>query len=408
MPIEMKNQSLPPSPVQTLLPYLKIFRRYIWLILILTLLPAAATLAYVIVSIRLPPEESPLPNVYQAGATLIVNAGSQSDSAATILGSMGSDKSAGAGLTKDNGGLILQIIRSRLLLDRLIEEFDLSSRYRIEKSVKASTRKAVLRNAQFLYEPSTGIFQIFYKDRDPSFARDVTNRFVSLLEEWFGSNYGQANLKQRQLLEAKLGEVKATIDGLQRKLKSLQKQYGVLNVDELGRAQAASLANLHSQLILKDVEIMNYSGYSSKDNPRLNQLQQERKNISDLIAQNQEKIPDYRTGSDGELSPDQNSKMSLPDVAQQFSQLTIALDIQQRIYNTLTPQYEAAKLLSTESYTPFKVLELAEVPDAKSGPQRSKLVIMALGGGLAAALALSLLIDALRKMRARKDEGANA
>jgi len=408
MPIEMNCQSPPPTPWQTLLPYLRVFRRNSWLILALTLLPAAATLAYILVSIRLSPEKSPLPDVYQAEATLLVNIGSQSDSAATILAAMSNDKSASAASTYDNGGLILEIIHSRLLLDHLIDEFDLSNRYHIATSVRAVSRRTVLNNSQFLYEPTTGVFKIFFKDRDPAFARDVTNRFVSLLEDWFSSSHGQTNLEKRQLLEEKLGEVKAGIDSLQLKLNALRKQYGVLNIDELGQAQAALLANLRSQLILKDVDIMNHSGYSSTDDPRFKQLQQERQNLSNLIAQSQEKIPEYRTSSDGDVRQVHSSKLSLPDVAQQFSQLTLELDIQQRIYDALTPQYEAAKLSSNQSYSAFRVLELAEAPDIKTGPQRSRLVITALGGGLAASLALSLLIDALGKMRKRKIGGADA
>jgi uncharacterized protein involved in exopolysaccharide biosynthesis len=85
-------------------------------------------------------------------------------------------------------------------------------------------------------------------------------------------------------------------------------------------------------------------------------------------------------------------------VAQEFSQLTTELDIQQRIYNTLSPQYEAAKL-APESEPIFQVFELAEIPDVKTGPQRSRLVMMAGAGGLAGSIALVIFLHLLGEWR---------
>ena len=167
---------------------------------------------------------------------------------------------------------------------------------------------------------------------------------------------------------------------------------------ELGQSQAASLASLRSQLILKEVEIKNYSGFTKIADPRIEQLKQERQNLLDLIAQSQIELPGLKSAIDGETGQDSGSRLSLPDVAQEFSQLALELDIQQRIYNTLSPQYETVKL-APESDTVFHVLELAEVPDIKSGPERSRIVLMAFGGSLALGLALSLMLNAIKNLR---------
>jgi uncharacterized protein involved in exopolysaccharide biosynthesis len=154
----------------------------------------------------------------------------------------------------------------------------------------------------------------------------------------------------------------------------------------LGVTQATSLANLRSQLIMKEIEIKNYSIYSKINDPRLEQLNEELENLRTLIAQNQTIIPTDSTQT--------GRQRTLADVAQEFSQLTNELDIQQRIYNTLSPQYEAAKL-SPESEPMFQIFELAEVPDMKTGPKRSELVIMAFGGSLAFSVGLVLLMNIL-------------
>ena len=76
----------------------------------------------------------------------------------------------------------------------------MTERYHITKSVKGKTRDAVLKNLTLVYARSAGTFRISYKDIDPVFARDVVNRMVELLDEWFSMNRGMAKQKQRQLL----------------------------------------------------------------------------------------------------------------------------------------------------------------------------------------------------------------
>jgi tyrosine-protein kinase Etk/Wzc len=377
--------------------FASIFWKYRFLILAITLVPTLGTIAFCIVSIELPPEKSPLPNLYSAEATVLVQGSSQGDIAGSILTALGVDQRSVAASVRDNGDLIIEILHSRILLDRLIDEFKLTEKYHISKNVKGTTRKVVLGESKTTYDRGAGSLKIAYVDTDPVFAQSVVNRMVSLLDEWFSMNRGLANQKQRQTLEEKINDVKTTITSLQNRIKRIQTQYGVLDVQGLSQSQAATIASLRSQLILKEIDIANYSSFSRIDDPRLEQLKEERQNLLDLIEQNQLKLPDSHEGQAGESSASDSSgqQKNLLDVAQEFSQLTVELDIQQRIYNTLSPQYEAMKL-APETEPAFQVLELADVPDIKSGPQRSRIVFLAFVGSLMASLALSLLLNTIR------------
>jgi tyrosine-protein kinase Etk/Wzc len=385
-----------PSLWQNVVYYASMFWKYRILIVAITLLATLGVSAYCVYTIVIPPEKSPLPNFYIATATILVQGGGQADIAGSILAALGVDQRSGTpqSSVRDNGETILEVLRSRLLLDRLINEFSLASRYHISQNVKGNSRLAVLANASFVYNRSSGTLNISYTDTDPVFAKNVANRMVSLLDEWFSMNRGLAKQKQRQILEEKIAEVKNTIASLQGQIKRLQTQYGVLDVQGLSQSQATTIAGLRSQLILKEIDIMNYSSFSKIDDPRLEQLKEERQNLLDLIAQNQLKLPDAQQGGDGASAG--GGGKNLLDVAQAFSQLTIELDIQQRIYNTLSPQYEAMKL-APESEAAFQVLELADVPDIKAGPKRAKFVLMAFFGSLTASLALAFGLNAIGK-----------
>jgi tyrosine-protein kinase Etk/Wzc len=385
-----------PTLWQNFVHYASLFWKYRILIIVVTGVATLAVTAFCLISVKLPPEKSPLPNFYMAEATILVQGSGQADVVGSILSAFGeSQESSRASAVRDNGDMILEILHSRMLLDQLINEFKFTERYHVQDSVKSTTRKIVLTNMATIYDRSSGALKISYKDIDPVFTKNVVNRMVSLLDEWFSQNRGIAKQKQRQILEEKINEVKNTISNLQNRIKRLQTQYGVLDVQGLSQSQATTIASLRSQLILKEIDIMNYSSFSKIDDPRLEQLKEERQNLLDLIAQNQLKLPgSTQEGNSSAITGDEGQK-NLLDVAQEFSQLTIELDIQQRIYNTLSPQYEAMKLVP-ESEAAFQVLELAEVPDVKSGPKRPQIIFMSFIESLAASLVLSFVMNMIR------------
>lgn len=364
--------------------YFWILFRYKWMIIIITAIPTIAVVAFALMSVRLPPEESPMPNYYTADATIFVLQSEQTDISDSILRALGAGQSARPAAGFNNGDMILQILRSRTILDRLAEEFKISERYGISQDERTKIRMALFSGFNYNYIRNTGSLTISYVSTDPVFARDVVNFTIDLLAQWFAVNRDLAKQKTKETLEEKLLEVSSDIDGLQARLRGLQQRYGVLNAQELGVSQATALANLRSQLIMKEIEIKNYTIYSRINDPRLEQLNEELNNLKELISRNQATIP--------AVNQDSGRQRSLADVAQEFSQLTNELDIQQRIYNTLSPQYEAAKL-SPESAPIFQVFELAEVPDTKSGPKRSEMVMQVSAGSLGLSIALALLLN---------------
>jgi tyrosine-protein kinase Etk/Wzc len=400
--MEAKNSDTSePTLWQTFVHYASIFWKYRILIIAITGVATLAVTAFCVASVMLPAERSPLPNFYTAEATILVQGTGQVDVVGSILSAFGDNQqSSRPSALRDNGDMILEILHSRMLLDQLIDEFKFTERYHIQYNAKSTTRKIVLVNTATIYDRSSGALKISYKDIDPVFAKNVVNKIVSLLDEWFSQNRGIAKQKQRQILEEKINEVKSTISNLQNRIKRIQTQYGVLDVQGLSQSQATTIASLRSQLILKEIDIMNYSSFSKIDDPRLEQLKEERQNLLDLIAQNQLKLPDSSQGGNSSAESGDEGQKNLLDVAQQFSQLTIELDIQQRIYNTLSPQYEAMKL-APESEAAFQVLELAEVPDIKSGPKRPQIIFMAFVESLAAGLALAFVLNMIRANSAR-------
>jgi hypothetical protein len=124
-----------------------------------------------------------------------------------------------------------------------------------------------------------------------------------------------------------------------------------------------------------------------EDDPALARLRAERNNVIELINQ----IENGFTGGTRTMP----ARSELPQLALQFRRLQTDLEIQQRIYQAVSEQYEVARL-TAESDPVFTVLELAEVPDRKAGPSRGELSMTVTAIGFVGSIVLAYLIHFLR------------
>lgn len=394
----MSNLNQERTILEGLIHYFSIILKYRWLIVCTTVVAAAGVIAFCAVSIFLPPTISPLPDKYTANAVLIVQRGARDELSMSIRSALGiastasdSDPSA----ESDNSALILLALQSRSFLDKIIDEFDIVHRYGITDHTKSNSRKLLLAKLRSEYSPKTGTITISFTDLYPSFARDLTNRVVALLGEWYGQNIGSSKIRQAQLLAEKVNDVKADIDKLESRQKELQTQYGMLTAQDLGTSQASALAALRSQLILKEIDIKNYSAIATNEDPKMLQMREERQNILNLIDRVQQGAP--------ETTGIATSLKSIPDVQAEFNSLTAELDVQRKIYSTISHQYDVLKLTS-DSEPPFQVMELAEVPDAKSSPQRMRIIAEVIVISFIGSVALALLLNGISQVRRDKEK----
>src|SRR6056297_1988916 len=131
--IENKERTL----LEGLLFYLSYVLRHKWLIIIITMLFAIGSVAFSLYSLRVPPEESPLPNYYQAYAVLIVEQGGAGDMS-MMLASFGI-QAPGGGSDLNYGELGMRVLRSRPFIDEIVDKFNIIERHEIDEKVKTNS-----------------------------------------------------------------------------------------------------------------------------------------------------------------------------------------------------------------------------------------------------------------------------
>lgn len=155
-----------------------------WLIIIITMLAAIGVVLYSVISLKLPPEKSYLPNTYTVTANMLIKDNNGSSSA-NLSGAAGAAASL-MGINLSGGGsytssLVLYLTSSNPFYDAIAEKFDLYTKYEFEKSPVANTRKALQKVISTKFDSDSGVFSISFNDIDPQFGVEVINFSVDWL-----------------------------------------------------------------------------------------------------------------------------------------------------------------------------------------------------------------------------------
>ena len=301
------------------------------MIITITLIAAIGVVLYAVISIRLPPEESYLPNEYTPTALMLINnANSSGGGMASMLGASGLGSLAGlAGVSTGStfSELAIYLVGTNTMLDMVVDEFDLIHRYKIDtpkkkaESPRADSRKALKKKLTASYDEKSGVFSIAFTDIDPAFAQGVVNYCVAYLGTRFDELGIDKNKLQKENLERNIENSYQTIVSLEEDTRNL------------------------------------------------------------------------------ELSVQRGGGFTIPSISMALQKIAMELSAQRQVYSQLKVQYELLKVTMDSESPVFQILELAEVPDQKSGPSRGMICIIVTFGAAFLSVFLAFIMNAIANIR---------
>jgi len=306
------------------------------------------------------------------------------------------------------GALFLGILRSRTLEDRLVQRFDLKRVYGTRLEEDARTRLA--NNTGISEDHKSGIISISVVDHDPARAAAITQAYMTELERLVSELSTSAAHRERVFLEDRRQVVKQELDQASQEFSQFASQNTAINIPEQGKAMVEAAATLEGQLIATESELKGLSEIYTANNVRVRSVQAR---VSELRRQLEkldgdsgpgEHVPgkndsgkkdsgkkdsgkDHR-GKNGNSQVERSAYPTireLPLLGVTYADLMRRTRIKEAVYETLTQQYELAKVQEAKETPSVKVLDAASVPERKVFPPR--LLIMFWGAllGLAAA-----------------------
>lgn len=216
--------------------------RYKVMIIVVTLIAMIGVVVCSVISLKLPPEKSFLPNKYTAQAQMLIdNDSSSSGGLSSMLNSSGlGSLSSLAGVSvpggASNSSLAGYLVHSNSVLDEVVKNFNLVERYNIEEYVVSESRDALKEVLTSNFDDETGVFSVSFTDIDPVFAKDVVNFVVSLLESKFLEMGIDKNSLTKENLEANIENTYNEILKLQKEIQEIE--YSVSNVYNPNQAKS--------------------------------------------------------------------------------------------------------------------------------------------------------------------------
>lgn len=256
--------------------FIILWRRKI-LIICLTVIGAVTSVLLSIISLKMSPEKSFMPNLYSPQSSVLIDdksLGGGGFSAGGDIGSMGGLAAiAGIGLSgkATYPQLALHLLSSNTMLDAIVNEFNLIEKYKIVQSPKASSRRIVKGklNAK-VNEKTNGILMISFTDKDPVFARDVVDFCTIRLEKYFEDLSLEKSRVEKNNLEINITSAYQDILRLEDENRKLEQQinaypYGKITT-EINRIslELSTKRQVYSQLTVR-LEMLNISLASEKN-----------------------------------------------------------------------------------------------------------------------------------------------
>jgi len=339
-----------------------------------------------------------LPKHYMA-TTQLMPPDSQSSSGMAMLASLtartGNNLGGVAGDllgVKSSGALFIGVLRSRTVEDRLVERFQLKKLY--AKNLNEDACKKLAGNTSISEDRKSGIITIIVTDGDPKRAAALAQAYVEELDRLVAHVSTSSARREREFLEERLKAVKLDLDQASQEFSQFSSKNMAIDINEQGKAMVEAAALLQGQLIAAESELKGLQEIYTQNNVRVRSVQARveelRRQLQKMGGTTEAQAGDSRDSSDT-MYP---SIRKLPILGVKYADFYRRTKIQEVVYETLTQEYELAKVQEAKETPSVKVLDAARIPERKSFPPR--LLIMYLCTFLALSGATVLVLGRAR------------
>ena len=342
------------------------------------------------------------PQIWRSTATFYVIGDQTSSLPFNIEGLSG--LTAGLMGTTNSQNAISAVIamNSRQFSEKVIRHFNLIDYYKITtkdslKAMDSALKMLHTKTMKIGSDPETGLVTVSADTKDKKLSRDIVNYYLQQLDIYNREEKITRGKMNREFLEARVNETRAEIDSLLLALKDFQQRHNAVDIE----AQTSSLIKSYSDIIATkmstDIELELARKNYAENSPIVLEL----KDRSEALAK---QIKQLEAGKEP-LKPRYLIDIgSLPDLATQYAQLKMNLEIKSKVYEFLYPQYEAAKLEELKDLPTLDILDTPREAGLRVKPKRAVMCIIAFALAVVASIIIVLIKNALELNKERWQE----
>ena len=352
-----------------------------------------AAIITAIISLIMPPiyraETKILPP--QQGSSMATQFLSQLGSAAGLIGGA----VGGAVGIKTPNDLYIGLLKSRLVLDGVIDRFKLMELYKTKS--RENARRGLADTLKARDDKKSGIITIGVEDKDPKRAADMANAFV---EELKNMNKGLAVTEagQRRLFfEEQLKDTKEALIKAEDSMEGFQERTGAIKIDEQAKAVIEGIANLRAQIAAKEVGLKVMRTYATPQNPDIQRAEEELRGMREQLGR-------LETRSGGHNPDPLMPTGRIPALGTEYIRKLREFKYQEALYEILLKQYEAARLDEARDAAIIQVIEKAIPPEKRVKPKRKQMVMIATFSGLFFSVFAAFFMEYIEKLKSNPED----
>jgi uncharacterized protein involved in exopolysaccharide biosynthesis len=313
----------------------------------------------------MPPDQQP-----GGGLALMAMLGGGQNGGSGGLGSLATDLLG----VKTTGAMFIAVMHSRTAEDGIIQRFDLKKVYwtRLEES----TRKRLEKNTEILEDRKSGVITLIVTDHDAKRAAAMAGAYIEQLDALTAKLNTSAAHRERVFLEDRLNKIMVELESAEKDFSQFASKNATIDISAQGRAMLEGAASLQGQLIGAESQLEGLRQIYSDNNIRVRSTQAR---IAELRSQLQK-----LGGTSGVTVPSDQSTTDnayptlrqLPILGVPYADKFRQLKVDEAVYETLTKQFELAKVQEAKEIPSVKVLDQPDVPERKSFPPRTLIIIL--------------------------------
>jgi tyrosine-protein kinase Etk/Wzc len=312
-----------------------------------------------------------IPVSYTGSAVIL--APQPSSTASALLSQLGSLSSLSPDLLEGGGGktpeeTYLGILSSRTIADEMIRRFNLQSLYHTSHMV--DTRRALAGHTHV--EAAKGyLIRINVNDTSAQRAADIANGYVDVL---YGINQRLALTQasqRRVFLEQQVNAERDALTKAELDFKSAQEKTGVIQMTAQAELTLRTIAQLRSEMVIRQLQLQQLQSIATEQNEKVSELE------AGLAALQGQLSKAEKGGSGSETSDYFLSAGKVPAAGLEYARRMRDLRYHEALFETLSKQYEMARLEEAKAPPLLQVVDRAVPLDRKTWPPRTLLVLLA-------------------------------
>ncbi len=348
-----------------------------------------------------------LPKTYTATATLLPPDKSEDSGLRALLSQGPASFLNLPGLPASSSEVLVEILQSRSVAEGV-----LARPYRVDEDSEARTLYQIwdldsrqealekLSERTRIFASEQGLIHISVEMRNPRLAAQVANAYTAELDRVNQEKSVSRAKNSRLYIEAQLKITRQRLQQASEALAAFQAQYKAVDLQEQTKVAIEKAGEIKGTILAKEVELQVLLQTLKPDNPVVLRLQKELEELRKQFDHLQ-----FGNAVPFEQQRDYFIPFSeVPEVGLKLAELMREVKVQETVWQLLNQQYYSAKIQEARDTPTVQVLDEAVVPEKRTRPKRTLLVLVAFVLALTASTFWAFVLEYNEKVRARADE----